>query len=109
MNPPPILEIDEELLDLFKQACEKYLASDNSKLEIVSIVTTILLGEQWVDYEKVNLHAAASNAFNIGLHTILPTSSELRGCREPGRDKWNENSYKILLAYLTDTEYNLDK
>ena len=109
MNPPPILEIDEELLALFKQACEKYLASDNSEPEIVSVVTPILLGEQWADYENVQLRQDDCNNFIIGLHTILPISSELRGCREPGRDKWNENSYKILLAYLTDTEYKLDK
>ncbi len=105
MNPPPFLEISDELLHLFKKACEKYIADgSNDYPEVKEIVVSILLGEEWpLCYSLCNRDTKKiEQYFMDSLFDLLPLDSELK-LKKPcmQRALWHDGASQKLKIYLT--------
>jgi hypothetical protein len=103
MNPPPFLEISDDILDIFKAAAMKYVTEDSkAKPQIKEIVVSMLLGEQWVECSVVR-DIGFGDGFEDALFNLLPTSREI-AYKEEHRDRycWNARARKSLFKYLNE-------
>lgn len=101
LNPPKILNIGPELLDLAERAMHKYLASGDTDPQVAAIVTSMLLGEQWT-YTAIPHDFPPSKKwfFHEGLHWITPSRFEVEGEEADERPEWNHMACVEFKKYL---------
>lgn len=107
MKPPSFLEISDELLHLFKQACEKYIADGSKNNPLVEeTVVSLLLGEEWPICSGL-IHDFAKGIeqyFVDSLFDLLPLETELKS-KKPGKNRklWHDGASQKLNIYLNET------
>lgn len=106
MNPPPFLEISEELIDIFKAAAIKYVTEDSkANPQIKEIVVSMLLGEQWVECSVVT-GIGYEDGFVDALFNLLPTAREIDyKDADSTRHSWHAKAKKILFQYIHESTH----
>lgn len=101
LNPPKILNISPELLDLAERAMHKYLASGDTDPKVAAIVTSMLLGEQWTNTAiPHDIPVTKKWFFHEGLHWITPSRGEAEGREDDERPDWNIRASTEFTIYL---------